>query len=172
MLNRLIWVVAALMTCVALSARAGAAGSPVRWNVAEMGALADGVTDATAVFQKALDAAGNAGGGIVEVPAGRYCLRGTLSVPQGVTLQGTYRVPPTIARKDDPKPDGSVLLAFAGRGKADGPPFIRLAGSNAAISGLAVIYPEWKQSDVPPVPYPPCVESHDTENVGVADCCF
>ena len=108
----------------------------------------------------------------MEVPAGRYCLRGTLSVPQGVTLQGTYRVPPTIARKDDPKPDGSVLLAFAGRGKADGPPFIRLAGRNAAIAGLAVIYPEWKQTDVPPVPYPPCVESHDTENVGVADCCF
>jgi hypothetical protein len=172
MLKRLIWVVAALTTCATLSERAGAAGSPVRWNVAEMGAAADGTTDATAAFQKALDAARSAGGGIVEVPAGRYCLRGTLSVPQGVTLQGTYRVPPTIARKDDPRPDGSVLLAFAGRGKRDGPPFIRLAGRNAAVSGLAVIYPEWKQTDVPPVPYPPCVESHDTENVGVADCCL
>jgi len=35
-----------------------------------------------------------------------------------------------------------------------------------------VEYPEWKRSDVPPVPYPPCVESHDTNNVGITECCF
>ena len=169
--NRLIWA-AALITCATFTESSGAVSRTVRWNVAEMGAAADAATDDTAIFQKALDAAGNAGGGIVDVPAGRYCLRGALSVPQGVTLQGTYRVPPTVTRKDDPKPDGSVLLAFAGRGKSDGPAFIRLAGRNSAIAGLVVIYPQWKQTDVPPVPYPPCVESHDTENVGIADCCF
>ena len=169
--NRLIWA-AALITCATFTESSGAVSRTVRWNVAELGAAADAATDDTAIFQKALDAAGKAGGGIVDVPAGRYCLRGALSVPQGVTLQGTYRVPPTVTRKDDPKPDGSVLLAFAGRGKSDGPAFIRLAGRNSAIAGLVVIYPQWKQTDVPPVPYPPCVESHDTENVGIADCCF
>jgi hypothetical protein len=65
-----------------------------------------------------------------------------------------------------------VLLAFAGRGKPEGPAFIRLAGSNAVLSGLVVIYPEWKQTDVPPVAYPPCVEARDVENVGISECCL
>ena len=133
--------------------------------------MADAETDNTDAFQQTLDTAGKAGGGVVEVPAGRYRFEGTLSVPRGVTLQGTYRVPPTVARKDD-QPDGSVLLAYAGRGSEEGPPFIRLAGSNSAIAGLVVVYPQWQQSDVPPVPYPPCVESQNTENVGILDCCF
>jgi hypothetical protein len=166
------WTVAALVACATQGKQAIAAPPVIHWNVAEMGATADGATDVTGIFQTALHAAGKAGGGIVDVPAGRYCLRGTLSIPQGVTLQGTYRVPPTVSRKDDPKPDGSVLLAYAGRGKGNGPAFIRLAGRNSSIAGLVVIYPEWKQTDVPPVQYPPCVESLDTENVGIADCCF
>ncbi len=143
----------------------------MRWNVMDTGAMADAETDNTDAFQQTLDTAGKAGGGVVEVPAGRYRFEGTLSVPRGVTLQGTYRVPPTVARKDD-QPDGSVLLAYAGRGSEEGPPFIRLAGSNSAIAGLVVVYPQWQQSDVPPVPYPPCVESQNTENVGILDCCF
>jgi hypothetical protein len=147
------------------------AESTVRWNVVEMGAVADGVKDNTEVFQKALDAASKAGGGIVEVPSGRYRINGNLSIPGGVTLQGTLRVPPT--RMDmKSKLDGTTLCAYAGRGSEKGPAFIRLAGSNAAVAGLVIEYPEWKQSVVPPVPYPPCIESHDTENVGVSDCCL
>jgi hypothetical protein len=144
---------------------------PGRWNVIEMGAVPDGAADNTAVFQKALDAAARAGGGIVEAPAGRYRFNGTLAVPRGVTLQGTYRVPPTADNMTE-KPDGTVLQTYAGRGSEKGPPFIRLAGSNAAIAGLVIVYPEWKQTDVPPVPYPPCVASHDTNNVGISECCF
>lgn len=118
----------------------------LRWNAAEMGAVADERTDCTQALQEALDLAGKAGGGIVELPAGRYAVKGTLSVPAGVTLQGTYRAPPTSARKNE-KPDGTVLLAYAGRGSEQGNAFIRLAGWNSAIMGLAVIYPEWKQAD-------------------------
>ena len=142
-----------------------------RWNVVDAGAVADGTTDSTAAFQKALDAAAQAGGGVVEVPAGNFRFEGVLSVPAGVTLQGTYRIPPTVTGKSQ-KPDGTVLLAYAGRGSEEGPPFLRLAGRNAAVAGLVVTYPEWQQTDVPPVPYPPCVESLDTENVGILDCCF
>jgi hypothetical protein len=160
-----------LAMIVNVSAFWAAGAVPVRWNAAEMGAVGDGQTDNTAAIQKALEVAGQAGGGIVELPAGRYRVNGTLSVPKGVTLQGTYRVPPTVASKNE-KPDGTMLLAYAGRGSQQGPPFIRLAGRNAAIAGLVVVYPEWKQTDVPPVPYPPCVESHDTENVGISECCF
>lgn len=42
------------------------------WNVMDFGAVADGETDNTEAFQKAMDAAWEAGGGIVWVPTGRY----------------------------------------------------------------------------------------------------
>lgn len=145
---------------------------PTHWNVIEAGAKADGQTDATEIFQKQLDSAGKVGGGVVEVPAGRYRIAGNLSIPANVTLQGVYRVPPTPGPLGDAAPNGSVLLAFAGRGSVDGAPFIRLAGNNAAIAGLVVAYPEWKQTELPPVPYPPCVLAEGPENVGVRDCCL
>ena len=147
-------------------------GTPGRWNVVDFGAAPNVEGDCTASFQKALDAAGQAGGGIVEVPAGRFRIQGNLTIPSGVTLQGTYRVPPTADRRTVQQPDGTVLQAFAGRGTADGPPFISLTGRNSVVAGVVVDYPEWKQTDVPPVPYPPCIGSENSENVGILDCCL
>lgn len=142
------------------------------WNVLKAGAIADGETDCTPIFQRVLDQAGKAGGGVVQVPAGHYRVAGNLSVPANVTLQGVYHVPPSSGPQPIDKLTGSVLYAYAGRGSRDGKPFIRLAGNNAAIAGLIIAYPEWKRSDVPPVPYPPCVLSEGTENVGIRNCCL
>jgi hypothetical protein len=153
-----------------LALMAVAASAAAHWNVKDAGAADDGMTDHTAVFQRLLDEAGKAGGGVVDVPAGRYVIKGNLSVPAGVTLQGTFRVPPTPQHNKARELTGSVLMAYAGRGSEQGAPFIRLAGNNAAIAGLVVTYPEWKQSDVPPVPYPPCVLAERAENVGVQEC--
>ncbi len=139
-------------------------------NVKDFGAVGDGKTDDTAAFQKALDQAGNAGGGIVNVPTGSYRIDGTLVIPGSVTLLGTYRVPPLAGSAGPEGMRGSALLAYAGRGSENGDPFIRLAGNCATVAGLIISYPEWKQSDVPPVPYPPCIYSQYTENVGVIDC--
>ena len=147
----------------------GQAGAS-RWNVLAAGAKPDGQQDCTTVFQRLLDEAGGAGGGVVDVPAGRYRINSGLSVPANVTLQGVYRMPPTSGPVAITNLTGTVLFAYAGRGSADGPPFIRLAGNNSVVAGLIVAYPEWKQTDVPPVPYPPCVLSEKTENVGVLDC--
>lgn len=171
-LSCLMTLLIAIVTFPAFTVEQPAPSAAARWNVVEAGAVGDGKTDNTAAFQRLLNEAGRAGGGVVEVSAGRYVLKGTLSVPAGVTLQGTYRVPPTIQRNAAGELSGSVLLAYAGRGLEQGEPFIRLAGNNAAIAGLVITYPEWKQSDVPPVPYPPCVMSQNTENVGVQDCLF
>ena len=162
-------VVAALL--LALSSVLGQTTAPRR-NVLEAGAAPDGQTDGTVVFQKLLDDAGRAGGGVVEVPAGRYCIRGNLSIPANVTLQGIYRVAPTPGPLGGGAPNGSVLLAYSGRGSTEGQPFIRLAGNNATLGGLVIAYPEWKQSDVPPIPYPPCVLADGPENTGIRDCCL
>lgn len=142
------------------------------WDVIRDGkAVPDGTTDSTAAFQRLLDEAAQAGG-IVHVPAGRYRIDGVLRIPGGVTLQGTFRVPPTDQRETELKLDGSVLMAFAGRGSKEGEPFIRLAGSMATIAGFRIVYPEWKQADVPPVPYPPTIRADGTANAGVLDCCI
>lgn len=132
----------------------------------------DGAVDNTVTIQQALDDAGKAGGGIVRLPAGRFRVNGTLKVPANVTLQGVYRVPPTAINNHVAEMSGSVLLAYAGRGEPNGDPFIRLAGRNASVTGFVIAYPEWKQTDVPPVPYPPCILSEDTENVAIQDCCL
>ena len=166
--RRLTILLAALL---AAGSAFGQAVGPSR-NVVEAGAVGDGQADCTAVFQRLLDAAGRAGGGVIDVPAGRFRIDGNLSIPAGVTLQGIYRVPPTPSRRKTGDLTGSVLHAYAGRGAPNDPPFIRLAGDNAAIAGLIVAYPQWKQTDVPPIPYPPCVSSQDTNNVGIRDCCF
>lgn len=137
------------------------------------GAKGDGVADDTVAIQKALNEAGKAGGGIVTLPTGQYRINTNLVIPGGVTLQGTFRVPPCNRHDHHPQLHGSVLLAYAGRDKPDSPPFIRLAGNIATLSGVIVNYPEWKQTDVPPIPYPPTVLSDEGfENVAVTDCCF
>ncbi len=140
-------------------------------NVVELGAVPDGVTDNTAVFQKALDEAGK-DGSIVNVPAGKYKILGNLSIPRGVTMQGTYRSAPYPLDNDPTKLTGSVLLAYAGRGSEKGAPFIEL-DHTSTVAGFIVTYPEWKKTDVPPVPYPPCIAGKlSSENVAILDCCL
>jgi len=73
------------------AASTGTAAQP--WNVVDAGAVGDGKTDCTAFFQQILDQAGKAGGGIVDVPAGRFRINGNLSIPENVTLQGICSSP-------------------------------------------------------------------------------
>ena len=142
------------------------------WNVVDAGAVGDATTDNTAVFQKVIDDAEKAGGGIVNVPAGKFRINGNLTIPSGVILQGTYRLTASARGKTLETLVGSVLLAYAGRGSYEGTPFINLKGHASGIAGLIIAYPEWKKTDVPPVPYPPCIYSNFTENVAVIDCCI
>ncbi len=58
------------------------------YSVKDYGAVADGVTDDTAAFQSAIDAAFVAGGGVVFAPVGTYKLNSPIIMKDNVTLRG------------------------------------------------------------------------------------
>ena len=121
--------------------------------VRAFGALGDGKTDDTAAFQKALDAADKAGGGVVFAPRGNYFFAGHLTVPPAVTLQGIWQSVPAhngIRDRGMPKPtdDGTTFLVTEGAGKEDGPAFITL-NTNSTLKGVVLYYPDQKTDEVP-----------------------
>jgi len=137
------------------------------WNVKDFGAVGNGATDDTAAFQNALNAAGVAKGGIVIAPRGDYRINGTLSIPSYVTLEGVFTAPTAFSQYH-----GTTLLAYSGRGNANGTPFITLDGLNSTIKGLTIFYPEQNNPNAI-VPYPWTIRggsSNDNiDNVTVLD---
>jgi len=116
-------------------------------DVRAFGAAADGKTDATAAFAQALSAAAGRGGGTVSVPAGLFLLAGSVNVPTGVALQGTWAWPHHGAWRQ-----GSTLCLTGGRGREDGPAAIQL-GPSSAVRGLTIVHPEQMLEDVQPYPW-------------------
>jgi hypothetical protein len=110
---------------------------------AAFGAKGDAMTDDTAAIQFALDAAGR-NGGVVNLPAGKYLVAGSLKVPAGAALAGAQHAPAYL------KPlVGTVILATGGRDKEDGPALFEL-GDFATVSGLTVYYPQQKPDNIRP----------------------
>jgi hypothetical protein len=127
------------------------------FNVRDFGAAGDGKTDDTAAFQKALDAAAQAAGGVVQARRGNYLFKGHLNVPSAVTLAGLWQSVPAhngIRDRGLPKPtdDGTTLLVTEGAGSEDGPAFITL-NTNSTLKGVVLYYPEQNVDDIPE-PYP------------------
>ena len=117
----------------------------------------DRAADDTAAFQRALDEAGKAGGGVVYAPRGNYLFKGNLLVPNGVTLKGVWESVPAhngIRDAGLPKPtdDGTTFLVTPGAGNEEGPAFITL-NTNSTLKGVVLYYPNQKTDDVP-TPYP------------------
>jgi len=148
------WVLGA----AALMGQQGAITPPGKdYDVRAYGARGDGKADDTAAFQRALDAAGQAGGGVVLAPRGLYFFAGHLNVPPAVTLKGIWESVPAhngIRDRGLPKPtdDGTTLLVTEGAGREDGPSFITL-NTNSTLKGVVLYYPQQNENDVPK-PYP------------------
>lgn len=126
-------------------------------NVRKFGATGDAVTDDCASFQRALDAAFKNGGGTVYAPPGKYLFKSNLTVPDSVTLRGSYGCVPShtgLRDQGQPKPgdDGTALFVTAGRGDEEGDAFLTL-NTNSSVAGLTIYYPE-QVTDSIPKPYP------------------
>jgi len=148
------------ISCLALICSARlliASPAPDVLSVLDYGAKGDGKTDDTAAFQRALDTAKQAGGGVVYAPRGNYFFAGHLSVPNAVTLKGVWESVPAHNGVRDPglpKPtdDGTTFLVTEGRGKEGGPAFITL-NHNSTLKGVVIYYPQQNEADEP-APYP------------------
>ncbi|MDB6065429.1 MAG: hypothetical protein JWR26_1637 [Pedosphaera sp.] len=126
-------------------------------SVLDLGAKGDGKTDNTAVFQKALDTAGQSGGGTVFAGSGNFYFAGHLTIPDGVTLEGTWKSVPAHtglrnAGMAKPTDGGTTFLVTESAGKEDGPPFITLH-NNGTLRGVVLYYPDQKEAEEP-VAYP------------------
>jgi hypothetical protein len=128
-------------------------------DVRAFGAAGDGSTDDTCAFTKALYAVA-VSGGIVHVPAGNYAIRGHLTIPPNVTLEGVFRAPTARSQYK-----GSTLLCFEGSGEPEGNPFLFLQ-DNSTVKGLTILYPE--QDRIAPRPYPWCIRGRG-DNCSIID---
>jgi hypothetical protein len=133
------------------------AATPDMYSVRDYGAKGDCKTDDTAAVQKALDAAGQAGGGVVYAPRGNYYFAGHLNVPDAVTLKGVWEsVPSHVGLRNagaaKPTDDGTTFLVTEARGKEDGAPFVTLH-NNSTLKGVVLYYPDQNATEEP-APYP------------------
>ena len=139
------------------AALAAAAPPPDHYSVRDFGATSDGATDDTAAFQKALNAAKEAGGGVVYAPRGNYFFAGHLDVPGAVTLKGIWEsVPSHVGLRNrgaaKPTDDGTTFLVTENQGKEEGSAFITLH-DNSTLKGVVLYYPQ-QDSAEEPKPYP------------------
>ena len=119
------------------------------YNVDDYGAVRGTDFDNTDVIQKLLDIAGTTGG-IVYFPGGWYRFDGSVTVPTGVELRGTYDVPCHTMG------GGSVLLSYGGKGDENSTPFISLS-EKSGTRGILIYHPE--QNPAEPFPYPWDIQS-------------
>jgi hypothetical protein len=138
---------------------------PSTVSVLDFGAVGDyNVTDNTAPFQAALSSLAGTGGTVL-VPAGGFMFMGTLVLPEGVSLVGTYTTVP--AHDHSLRHDGSLLLPRAGRGSEAGPPFV-LMGGDCTLRGFSIVYPDVDGQQAP-VPYPWTIQMLGGDNAAVTD---
>ena len=127
--------------------------------------------DCTAAIQRALDDAGQNGGGIVYLPAGHYLIEGCLSVPQGVELRGSGSIPMAPGPKG-----GTTLFLKYGKGTAspmDETAAISLVGDGAGIRYLQFFYPENPFASAGSlIKYPYAIRGSGVRNVYVVDTFF
>ncbi|HVU08350.1 MAG TPA: glycosyl hydrolase family 28-related protein [Verrucomicrobiae bacterium] len=131
------------------------------------GAYGDGTHDDTTAIQSALTAAGNNGGGIVYLPAGKYKLTSTLDVPNGVELRGAFEMRHRTQAGTDGHAKGTVLQPYGGQGTTNGPPAIALE-ANSGLIGVTISY-ETQNTNC--IPFPPTIQGRGANVYVIGVCC-
>ncbi len=119
----------------------------VNYFVSLSGAIADGVYDDTSAIQAALDKAGNAGGGSVYIPKGKYRVTRPINIPDNVTLVGDF-VSPTSKKGSS---DGTLIIVQASESFRDASIFI--LNNNSTLSDLTIWYESQALESVTEYPY-------------------
>ncbi len=118
------------------AAEADSARARSRVSVTDFGAVGDGETPSAEAFQRAIDTAESAGGGIVEVPPGTFILERTPLIASRVHLLGTGRA--SVLRGERPDANrGAALISNKGQ-QADG----YEGASDWSISHIAIDSPK------------------------------
>ncbi|MHC4123484.1 MAG: hypothetical protein ACYSSI_07925 [Planctomycetota bacterium] len=103
--------------------------------------------DQTGKIQEYLNQTAQKGGGQAHLSAGYYVIKGSLTIPTGVILTGSWSVPHHgILDK------GTILHAYGGRGKEKGPALLELQLSSG-VKGFTILYPDQKAMDIKPYPW-------------------
>jgi hypothetical protein len=144
------------MHCIAALLIAVAIPRVIEYDVKDFGAMGNAFADDTEAFQQALIRCGRTGG-TIKVPSGQYLIKGTLNLPEGVTIEGTFRAPARTIYNEQmlEKEKGSILLTTQGRLQENGTPFITL-NRNTTLKGLIIYYPEQTTNIVA---YPWCIRA-------------
>lgn len=117
---------------------AGAASQPFFFNIRDYGAVGDGVTSDSSSIQAAINAASAVAGGVVQFPAGHYLLTASLTVPNGVSLEGVgWHSPASYSNSFE----GSWIYIRASQNGHNFSP-ITVNGRGSAIRKLAFYLPE------------------------------
>lgn len=107
-------------------------------DVTNYGADPTGKEDSSDAFRQALRDVGNAGGGTVWVPAGKYTISKSLNVPAMVTLRGDWNDPDA---KDFNGEYGTILVANVSSSTSQNSGLIQMAECSG-VEGITIYYPE------------------------------
>jgi len=89
------------------------------------------------------------------LPGGKYKLLGSLDVPAGVELRGTYEMRHRTWPGQDGKAKGAILQPYANQGQSNGPPAVGLE-ANSGLVGITFSYEA--QSPTNLTSYPPTIQ--------------
>lgn len=113
-------------------------------DVTQYGADATGHKDSTQAFQNALETVGEAGGGTVWIPVGKYLITETLRIPALVTLRGDWNDPDGVDFNGN---YGSIILAKPQSISSEEIGLFELAECSG-VEGLTIYYPEQNLENV------------------------
>lgn len=109
--------------------------------------VASPIRDVTSSIQQRLDQAASTGGTVMLGP-GQYAIAGSLRIPKGVTLEGSWTAP----HHGDAWQKGTTLLIMGGRGRESGVATIEMEASSL-LRGVTLLWPDQKWSDIQPYPW-------------------